>query len=1218
MSEQTARFVDRLRTRLQQTTRRMTWAELAFGSAVAVGAVATVWVLATLLEAGLWLGTTARTAVAAAVATVALGVGAAVLARPLGQLLGLLPGPSEEEVARKVGRHHPDVSDRLVNLLQLAKGKRSHAPAPFVDQAVQQLATELDDVAFDEVEDFGRARRAARLASLPLAAILAFLLLAPSTFLGASQRLLAPTTAFDRPAPFELSVQPGSVQLVRGDSLEITVQATGAAPDAVTLWRRPDADTPPERIALQPDSTGTFRHTVAPVRRSFDYRIATTPVQTDWYRVNVARRPLVRTLEVTVTPPPYTGRSARTLDPNVGDVSALPGATIRVDASLGGPPVETATLHVGDAAAQPLKIQDGTATGAFTLRREGTYHLRLKSTTGIPNRDPIRYQLSLQADAAPSVSFLRPQGPTDLSDDLTQPLRVQLSDDFGFTRAALFYRQSGPAAAPDSSAFSSIRLSLPSPGKTDQELAHEWLLAQESGLDPEPGDVITYYVKAWDNDTVNGPKSGRTATQRLRMPSLSEQYEELDETQTETGRQMEQLQQRADSMSQQFQQLRRELRRTREADWQDQRQLDQLQKKQKSLDQGAKELAEKAQNMIQQMQKNGLSPPEMTKKFQELQRVIKELDSNKLKKALEELQKSMQNNNLRQMQNAMDEAQKNQEDYQEQLDRTLSLFKQLKAQQKLGELSRRAGDLSERQKQLRERTKDRMQEADADSSSSASVENSEAPSEKSDANTSQKNENTASEAASDSTQTSSPSSSSPAQQDKSSPRDASEADSTARSPNSSSSSDNRSSPKSNSNEDLASEQKRAAEQMKKLEEAMKKAQQEMSDVQSAPSKQLQKLNQQLQQRNLPKKMQKNSNQLRQNQLQDAQQGQKQMQQTLQKMQKQLSSMKSKMQSQQRRINLAGLRTALENTLRLSKRQETLRTKVEALSEDGPTIRSYARKQKAISDGFKAVTDSLTAIAKRVPELTQKVKEKSGNALRAMDTAISALDERKAGKATGHQKTSMRHLNELALLLSDLLEQMQNQKGGGGGASMQQMLQKLQQAAGQQQKLNKQIQQHLNKTQGKRLSPDDAKRRKELAKQQRQIKKQLKQMDVGSEAKQKILGDLEKIAEQMEETAQELDQNRRPSRELIKRQQQILTRLLNAQNSLRTQGKENQRKGQSANDVEQNAPGQTPSPEAPDQLRRDLIRALEMGYSSDYESLIKQYFELLRKRNEETP
>ena len=266
MSEQTARLVSHLRRRLRHTARRMTRADLAFGLVVALGSVAGIWLLATLLEANVWLGTTARTALAATVCTVGIGISAAVLVHPLGQWLGLLPGPSEEDIARAVGRHHPTVSDRLVNLLQLAEGKRSHAPAPLVDHAVQHLADDLDEVSFEEVEDYGRARQALRLASLPLVGVLAFLLVAPSTFLNASERLLSPGTEFERPAPFALSVTPGNAQLVRGDTLRITAQATGAAPPQARLLLRDTSGTT-EEIALAADSLGRFRHTVPNVRR---------------------------------------------------------------------------------------------------------------------------------------------------------------------------------------------------------------------------------------------------------------------------------------------------------------------------------------------------------------------------------------------------------------------------------------------------------------------------------------------------------------------------------------------------------------------------------------------------------------------------------------------------------------------------------------------------------------------------------------------------------------------------------------------------------------------------------------------------------------------------------------------------------------------------------------------------------------------------------------
>lgn len=1203
MSEQTARLVARLRHRLQRTTRRITWAELAFGAAVAVGTVALVWLLATLLEATLWLGTTPRTALAATVGTVIVGVAAALLARPLGQLLGLISRPSEETVARKVGRHHPHVADRLVNLLQLAEGKRSHAPAPIVDQAVQDLAKDLDEVSFHDVEDFGRARRALRLASVPLAGVLAFLLIAPSTFFGASERLLAPNTEFTRPAPFELSVAPGNVRLVRGDSLSIRVRASGAAPENITIQRRDTVGASPEEHRLRADSAGTFRHAVSNVRESFEYRVAARPVQTDWYRVEVTDRPRVRQLQLTVTPPAYTGQSSRTLDPNVGDVSGLPGSKVSVSATLGGPAIETARLSFDDDNTRPLEVRDGEATGSFVLRREGTYRVELESTAGTANRDPIDYQMSLQSDARPSVSFVYPEGTSEISDDLTQELRVQLSDDYGFSHAKLFYRLTKQRFGDEQESFSSTQIPLSNSNQVDRELVHRWLLAQDTGLDPAPGDVISYYVKAWDNDTVNGPKSGRTTTQRLRMPSLSEQYEQLDDTQEDAGEQMEQLRQRSDSARQQFQQLRDELRRTREADWQNRRQLERLQKKQQSMDQGAEKLSEQVQEMQRQMQQNGLSSSEMSQKFEELQRVVDEMKSPELQKALNQLKEAMQNDDLRQMQQALDQVEKTQESHREQLERVRSLFEQLKAQQKLDEMARRADELSEDQKRLREKTQERMEQSQPDDTSSPSDDSTSTDESSEEASGDSSEESSRTSESGDGRQA--PSDSSGASQSDSSSQPSDSTDQ-------SSASD-----QAGANEDLAAEQERAKEKMQKLEKELEEAKQEMQDVQSAPKKQLQELSEQLQKENLPQQMQQNSQQLRQNQLQDAQQGQQQMQKSLQKMQQQLSQMKSQMQGKQQKINLAGLRTALENTLRLSKRQEDLRTTIDELAAEGPALRSHARDQKRLADGLTTVTDSLQSIAKRVPEMSREVQEKSGNALRAMETAMSALDERDAATATGHQKTSMMHLNELALLLSELLDQLQQQQGSGSGMSMQQMLQQLQQMSGQQQKLNSQIQQHLNDVQGERLSPGQGERQKELAKQQRRIKQQLEDMDVGSEARQQIMGDLEKIAEQMDQTARDLEQGRH-SRDLIERQQQILTRLLNAQQSLRTQGKEQQRRGSEAEDeYEQRAPGELPSTEEADELRRDLIRALEMGYSPDYEELIKRYFELLQENEPET-
>lgn len=1191
MSEETGRLVERIRARLHRATRRMTWAEFAFGAAVAIGSLAGLWLLAVLVEASLWLGTTLRTGLAVGGTAIVLGVAGAYVARPLGRILGLISSPSDEDVARTVGKHDPKVADRLVNILQLAEGRRSRAPAPYVDRAVEHLADQIDEANFDAVADFRPAQRAARWASLPVLAVLVCFLTAPSTFLGASERLLAPGTEFRRPAPFEFVVSPGDASLVKGDSLRIRVRTTGQVPRSAVLLLRRAEDESPTRIRLEPGGGGTFRHTVPSVRESLRYRLVASPVRTDWYSVQVMNRPVVQRLQVQVVPPRYTSRPPRELPPNVGRVSALPGSRVTVSALLGGTSVAEGHIEFDDGSTVPMSIAGDSATASFRVDRDGSYRVRLRSNEEVPNRDPIRYDVTLQTDAPPSVSFLQPTGTTDLTPDLTQQLRLQLSDDYGFARAQLYYRHldASSAGTPDSS-FSSIDLPLAEPGATDQVIEHRWLLTQESGLALERGGEVAYFVQVWDNDTVRGPKAGRTATQRLRFPSLSEQYDELDETKSEAGEQMRDLDRQSRAVRDQFRELRDELRRTRQADWEDRRQLERLRQQQESLNQGMEQLSGTAEELTRQMQQNDLSSPETAQKFEELQQAIDELKSPELQDALERLRESMRQQDFPQMQQRMNRAQKQVEQQQNRLERTLNLFEQLKAQQKLDELSRRAESLNEREKQIGKKMQEQLDQ-------SAAADSSQAQSDR---------DGVRDEQASDSTSTS----------------EASEQNSTSRSDSLSArrgrdQRDRSSRSDSTANEELARQQEKAAEEMEELMETMKEAEHELKDVPAAPQKRLRKLNRELNREDVPKQMRENSEQLRKNRLQNARQQQRQIQKRLQQMQTQLSGMQQQMSGRQRQMNVAGLRSALENTLRLSRSQEQLRTEVEPLNS-GPTVREYAPKQKRLSDGLQHVADSLQSISGRIPRMSRAVQDRTGNALRAMEQAIWSLDQREASQATGFQKTSMMHLNELALLLSQLLDQMQQGNSGAGGSmSMQQARQQLQKASGQQQKLNQQIQEFLNQTQGERLSTDADERRRQLAEQQRRIKEQLEDMDVGSEVREQLLGDLEKIAEQMGTSADNLEQGERRD-DLLDRQQQILTRLLNAQQSLRTQGKKEQRRGRTAeSEFYREGPGDRPADDNADALRRDLIRALEMGYNPDYEELIRRYFELLEKEERES-
>lgn len=1203
MSEQTARLVERLRQRLHATIQRITLAEAAYGLVLTLGLAATVWLLLTALEAGLWLDPTPRSVLVGGVAVIALGVVGYYLLRPLLQLVGLLSPPSEEAVARRIGQHYPEVSDRLVNVLQLAEGRRSHAPAPLVDRAVRALGEDVQSIAFEQIEDFSRARRASRLASLPLIGLLAFLVAAPSTFLDASERLLSPLTPFERPAPFQLEVAPGDTDLVRGDSLQITVRATGRQlPHTLTLSTRHEDEEAVDTVELDADSAGVFRHTLVNVRQSLRYRVDAHPVESRWYAASVTARPLVRSLQVTLTPPAYTNLPRRRLDPNVGDIAGLPGTRVTLDVGLGGPTVDEALVAFDDGAPDTLAVEDGTASGQFTLQREGTYRLLLRSTDGVPNRDPIEYDMELRADAAPSIVFLAPDAEADLPESMEQPLRLRLSDDFGFARLRLYYRVSERRFGQPDSAFDAFDLPLDDPRQLDQHVDYRWQLREDSGLDLAPGDVVEYYARVWDNDAVAGYKSTRTETQRLRLPSLAEKYEALDEQQDGTEQQMRDMMQESESIHEQFDELRNELRRKQDADWEDRRQLEQLKQRQEQLESSAEELSRQMEDVTRRMEESDLADSETVQLYQELQQVVEEINSPELMEALEELEQSLQDLDLQQMQQALENFEFNEQQYQERLERSLELFKQLRVQQKLDEAARRADDLRQQEERLAEETQRRRQAQDEDASDAEDPaqqgEETEEAGEAGETEEAEEQTSEAEEAAEEADEN--------ATDEGTDNREdaASQEDERSRSSDEA------------ANEDLAQQQERASEEMQALEEQLEKLREQMEEVRSAPKQDMDEMMQELREQNLPEQMQQNSQQLRQNELDEAQQGQQQMQQQLQQMQQQLQNMQQGMQGQQQQMNIAALRKALDNTLLLSKDQENLRHTVRDLSADSPTLRNLAQDQVTLSEGLRTVSDSLQQLARDVPQMTRAVQRETGDALRAMAQATDALSERDARTSSGHQKESMMHLNELALLLSDLLDQlMQGGQGAGGGMSMQQMLEQLQKMSGDQQQLNEQIQQFLNDAQGERLSTDQQERLEQLARQQEAIKQQLEELgrEGDSDLRDQLLGDLDQVARQMDETIRELQQNEQ-NRRTLERQQQILTRLLQAQQSMQERGKEQQREGQEPEQTfDRESPEEMTREEQIDRLRRDLIRALDSGYAPDYEELIKRYFELLQEQ-----
>jgi hypothetical protein len=410
-------------------------------------------------------------------------------------------------------------------------------------------------------------------------------------------------------------------------------------------------------------------------------------------------------------------------------------------------------------------------------------------------------------------------------------------------------------------------------------------------------------------------------------------------------------------------------------------------------------------------------------------------------------------------------------------------------------------------------------------------------------------------------------------------------------------------------EELAKEQKDLQEQMAAMQKQLEELQKKMEEFPGEmPLAEMEQLNSDLQQSGLQEQLGQIAQQLQQQQAQQAMQSQQQALQNMSQLSKQLQDMKKALQQNQQRQIVNEMRRTTQDLLDLSQRQEALKNESHALEPNSPQFRENAREQMDVLRDLNQVTQRLSGLSQKTFGVTPEMGKSIGDAMRQMNEALKALQERNGGVAAIQQSGAMASLNATARLVQDAMEGMM--QGGGQGMGMAAFMQRLQQMTGQQQGINQGTQNLGNMTQ------QQAAEMARLAGEQGMVRKSMEQLAREAAASgqlKRMLGDLGNIAEEMREVQTDLAQgNVNP--ETLRKQERILSRLLDSQRSARERDYEKRRQSSPGQNMAGTSPGQLDltTQEGRNRLRRDLLKALEQGYARDYENLIRKYFDALEQ------
>jgi hypothetical protein len=429
------------------------------------------------------------------------------------------------------------------------------------------------------------------------------------------------------------------------------------------------------------------------------------------------------------------------------------------------------------------------------------------------------------------------------------------------------------------------------------------------------------------------------------------------------------------------------------------------------------------------------------------------------------------------------------------------------------------------------------------------------------------------------------------------------------------------------------EQKEKQDELNKKFEDLKKDMKELEKKNSELEEPKKMENNEQKQEDIKKDMQSSSDQLSQDQKKSAAKSQKSAAKKMEEMSQQMQQMQQQEQQEKEGEDIDKLRDLLENIVQLSFGQEALMAELSGAKTNDPQFYKINQKQKKLQDDSRMVEDSLLALAKRVPQIKVAVLRETSAINMNMEKAVDEIKEAQTPafdgrnhkqEAMSRQQFAMTSINNLALMLNEALSQMQAEskkkngkpgsgsckKPGGTGSPSAASLRQMQEALNKQiQKLKEGMEKNGNKPGNKQGGQGMSGMSQELAKmaaQQEAIRKELSKMADQLNKDGKGGGNLGKLAEKMEETETDLV-NKMLSNETMKRQQEILTRLLESEKAEKEREMDEKRQSNESKNENLSNPADFLEYNRMKQKETELLKTVPPSLNPFYKTKVNQYF-----------
>jgi hypothetical protein len=972
---------------------------------------------------------------------------------------------------------------------------------------------------------------------------------------------------------------------------------------------------------LPPGVAGPYRRWLAQaseVREDFVWRYRRGTLVSSPRRVTVRHYPLLTRLAAQIVPPAYTGLPAREV-PHLPSWSEVPvGSRVFLSGQVIHP-VRTAMLLAGPADSLALAVDSLQFSGQVTVEADLGFVVRLTDEFGLTNHNPLAYELVAVPDLPPGVNLERPD------DDGTLPISGELNlitaaaDDYGLAELWLLTRTGAPQAlnahageqwfggrfwpgaeaAPGTwlefaTAAGPLRLrATPLDAGSSGLQVRYGLEVRADGLDLVAGDALELVVEAVDNKRPLPAGRTRSGVLRLTLPAAAEVLVSQSEANEERKSELEELRQRSQSLNADLDRLNRELLKNPVPDWARQQEMTAAIARQQKLQEELARVAELLRQELEKLAASQLASEAQLRKAEEMGELLSPGASEQLNQLLQKMEEGGGQASPEDMARAMDEVARNQQDMARRLDAALAMLKRMAQEQELDGLTALLEQMIQKQQELadlsRQLEKQQLAAAEPKDEKSSAGEPDAEPKD--------------------------------GQQQDGQKQDGQKQDGQKQDGQKQ---DGQPQP-TPSAEELARRQaaleKELEQLQEKLEQALANLQQENENrpEQDTPpessqdlAEALEKALEQVKQQQQEGKMGKAGEELQQMDPSEAAKMQEQALRDLGALYSVLVKSQQAMQQAMKMEQVGSLRGLAADLLALSGRQESIAQDIPPQLRDLRAL-DLTRSQHRLQKSALGVRAGLSELMAEAPNRIMKLLGQLDDLILTMGESVQAMEDDRAAVARRQARDSLAQANRIVIgLLTEAQMQSSSGGGGGGGGSSspeQSLSERLQQMAQEQAGLNGVTDELRRLLADRGISQQARSQMQRLGERQAEMAGRMGELAEAEREQpegERLLGDLAEMGRDMERVGREIEEGL-VSDETLARQERILSRMLDARNSVRRRDYTNRRESQTAQRLYQEQAGRQPGdladPEQPFRLRYQPLEQAPM----EYRELVRRYF-----------